>query len=103
MHFLNELEAEYSRLHFHKELQIDTPLKLQLFSYSQEYFSIDMASLIFPIRIFVKNVRNEGTLFVGYDRQFPGVQLKTPKEGEDDKNYDYKFSFTRDVMLVLKN
>lgn len=64
-----------------------------------------MATLLFPVRIFVKNVHNEGVLFVGYDRQFPGNSKSPPTAGqpEMEQSYDFKFRFNRDTMFVLKN
>lgn len=42
--------------------------------YNEEYFYISTDLLIFPVRIVIKNVKNEGTLYVGYDKQYPGVE-----------------------------
>lgn len=32
-----------------------------------------MRNYIFPMKVLIKNVKNEGTLYVGYDRQYPGI------------------------------
>ena len=55
-------------------MSVDRIERIQLFPYNQAYFSIDLSVMMFPIRVFVKNVRNEGTLYVGYDKEFPGVE-----------------------------
>ena len=41
--------------------------------FNEEYFSIDTSIIIFPVRIFIKNVKNQGTLYVGFDKEYPGV------------------------------
>ena len=66
-----------------------------------------MANYIFPMRVFVKNVRREGTMYIGYDQEFPGMNHKKSKysmqEGDSAKNYDSKTFIDRDMLITLKN
>ena len=43
-------------------------VKIQLFPHTEDFYELSMENCFFPIRIIMKNVRNGGTLFVGYDR-----------------------------------
>lgn len=77
---LTDLDQEYSRLTAHKHLMLDHKYKISLFSYSEEFYILEMRSYIFPMRVLVKNVKNEGnlvnylgTIFIGYDQPYPGI------------------------------
>ena len=77
--------------------------------HSQQFYSFDIANHVFPIRILLKNVRSEGFFYAGYDHEYPGVINKSKKEGkekqteEENKNYDYKIAFNKDILITLKN
>lgn len=45
-------------MHEHKELKIDKPYKIQIFPYNEQYYYINTQYLIFPVRIFIRNVKN---------------------------------------------
>lgn len=32
-----------------------------------------MINYVFPMRVFVKNVRHDGILYIGYDQEYPGI------------------------------
>jgi hypothetical protein len=34
------------------------------------------------MRIFVRNVKHSGTIYVGYDREFPGIGYDKASEGK---------------------
>ena len=59
------------------------------------------------MRIFIRNVRREGTLFIGYDQEFPGMYHKSKyalnNNDIPDKNYDSKTVIDRDLLITLKN
>ena len=56
--------------------------------FNEEYFSIDTSIIIFPVRIFIKNVKNQGTLYVGFDKEYPGVDRMPITMNEDGRKSD---------------
>ena len=61
-------QGKYEHALYHKKLNIDKMVKIQLFPNAEDFYFLSMEDCCFPIRIIMKNVRNSGTLFVGYDR-----------------------------------
>ena len=75
-------------------------VRVQLLPNTQDFYYLGMEDCSFPIRIILRNVRNSGTLFVGYDREHPGV----PREEEpEEETYLYKTTFAEDKMITMKN
>ena len=70
---LNELDADYSHLANPRKIEAEKTYSVNLFAHSQEFYYLTVVSYVFPLRILLKNVRNEGVLLVGYDREYPGI------------------------------
>ena len=61
---VNEIEYNYSRLNSHRILTLDKKYKISLFTYSEEYYCLEMVNYIFPMRVIIRNVKNEGKVCV---------------------------------------
>ena len=55
---VKEIDEQYSRLHEPKELKLNKTVRVQIFPYNQQYYYIDTKSLIFPVRLFIRDVKN---------------------------------------------
>ena len=75
---LNELDADYSHLANPRKIEAEKTYSVNLFAHSQEFYYLTVVSYVFPLRILLKNVRNDGVLFVGYDREYPGIVRPKP-------------------------
>jgi len=70
---LNILDNDYSRLTPHKKIELEKTYHISLFTYSQEFYFLEMVNYVFPMRVIIKSVRNDGTLYIGYDQEYPGI------------------------------
>ena len=48
-------------------------VRVQLFPEMERCFYLEMNEIGFPIYLHMKNVSNSGFLYVGYNREFPGI------------------------------
>ena len=61
---LPSIEHDYTKLIQHKKLKVDYGYKMHLFGHSEEYYCLEMKNHIFPMKILIKNVKNEGIRWV---------------------------------------
>lgn len=106
------MNATYTGLYFGKEILPNKSIKGQLFPHNEEYYVIDASDLLFPVRIFFRNVKNDGTVYIGYDLPFPGLNiskfcLKDKFLGleknyhNETRKYTFKFAIKEDIMILL--
>jgi hypothetical protein len=68
-----------------------------------------MFNYVFPMRVLIKNVRNDGVLYIGYDQEYPGVETRSKMaifencSPEKQKNYDFKIAVSKDMLITLRN
>jgi hypothetical protein len=89
---------------YHKELKPDQGFRVQLFPYADDFFELHTKHFIFPIRIIMRQVTNEATLFVGYDQEFPGISPSdsiAPELSSLTNPYRFKSSFHQDKIITL--
>lgn len=70
---LNDLDSDFSYLANPRKIEAEKTYSVNLFPHSQEFYYLTVISYVFPMRILIKNVRNEGVIYVGYDREYPGI------------------------------
>lgn len=106
---LNTLDNDYSRLTPHKKIELEKTYHISLFTYSQEFYYLEMVNYVFPMRVILKNVRNDGTLYIGYDQEYPGIyhqnkmSIFQEEQMENQKNYDFKCAINKEMLINLKN
>lgn len=73
---IKEIDEKYVHLHESKEIKLGKVLRAQIFPYNEQYYYINTKDIIFPVRIFLRDVRNNGVLYIGYDIEYPGIELE---------------------------
>ena len=58
-----------------------------------------MSEVIFPVYLQIQNLKNSGRIYVGYDREFPGIQLAH----HETYLHDFKFQIAENQQITLKN
>lgn len=53
-----EIDDHYTRVNYHKELKLDKISRVQILPLNEEYYFISTEEVLFPVRIFLRNVRN---------------------------------------------
>ena len=59
---INDLDYQYSQLTPHKDLKLNHKLKIHLFPHSEEFYGLAMRNYIFPMKVLIRNVKNEGKI-----------------------------------------
>lgn len=66
-----------------KQIETDRVYKINLLPHSPEFYYLEMNNCVFPLKVLVKNVRSDGVIYVGYDRDHPGIAQQVKKQREE--------------------
>jgi hypothetical protein len=80
LNLLKDLDNDFSYITPSKKVDMEKTYSVNLFAHSHEFYSLSVVNHAFPMRILIKNVRNEGVLYVGYDREYPGIERPHVKQ-----------------------